>query len=58
MDNVNITPVKLEFSEQEIQALVSLLDSGLKTQGLNAAMAAAVLYQKIVAAVKEQAKPL
>lgn len=51
--------IKLEFTEQEIQALVSLLDSGLKSQGLNSAVAAAVIYQKIQAAcrIPKEVKP-
>ena len=48
------TVIKLEFTEQEIQALVSLLDSGLKSQGLNSAVAAAVIYQKIQEACRAQ----
>lgn len=47
----------LTLKEQEVQALLGLLDSAVKAQGLNAVINAAVLYQKIQLASKEQAKP-
>jgi len=38
---------KYEFSEIEIQALIKLIDSGVKHDGLGAAMNAALLVQKL-----------
>jgi hypothetical protein len=49
--------VTLVLKEQEVQALLGLLDAAVKAQGLNAVINAAVLYQKILTAAKEQAKP-
>lgn len=46
----------LTLKEQEVQALLGLLDAAVKAQGLNAVINAAVLYQKILLASKEQAK--
>ena len=47
----------LTLKENEVQALLGLLDSAVKAQGLNAVINAAVLYQKILSSAKEQAKP-
>jgi len=47
----------LTFKEQEVQALLGLLDAAVKAQGLNSVINAAVLYQKILLAAKEQAPP-
>ena len=46
----------LTLNEQEVKALLGLLDAAVKAQGLNAVINAAVLYQKILTAAKEQAK--
>lgn len=46
----------LELTEQEIEALVNLLDAGVRHQGLNAATNAAFLMQKINAAMKPKAE--
>ena len=47
----------LTLNEQEVKALLGLLDAAVKAQGLNTVINAAVLYQKILTAAKEQAKP-
>lgn len=47
----------LTLKEQEVQALLGLLDAAVKAQGLNSVINAAVLYQKILVAAKEQTKP-
>lgn len=47
----------LTLKEQEVQALVGLIDAAVKSQGLNAVINGAVLYQKILTAAKEQSKP-
>lgn len=47
----------LTLKEQEVQALLGLLDAAVKSQGLNVVINAAVLYQKIQVAVKDQSKP-
>lgn len=47
----------LTLKEQEVQALLGLLDAAVKAQGLSTVINAAVLYQKIMVASKEQAKP-
>lgn len=47
----------LTLNEQEIKALLGLLDAAVKAQGLNSVINAAVLYQKILTAAKEQSKP-
>jgi predicted DNA-binding transcriptional regulator YafY len=44
--------MKLELTEDEAQALVGLMDLGVKSGGLQVAAAAAVLLQKIQAARK------
>lgn len=38
---------KINFSDQELQALLELLDAGVKSIGIQAAPAAAVLLQKV-----------
>jgi len=54
---MNAKMITLELTEQEAQALTNLLDLGVKGGGLNVAMAGAVLYQKIKAAVEDTRKP-
>ena len=44
--------IKIELSEQELQALVGLLDAGLKTIGLRGAKEAAALVDKLEAAAQ------
>lgn len=44
----------LSLKEQEIKALLGLLDAAVKAQGLNVVINAAVIYQKILVEVKEQ----
>lgn len=51
------TDLHLTFTEQEVQALLGLIDAAVKAQGLNAVINAAVIYQKILVASKDQAKP-
>ena len=38
---------QFNFTPQEIQALIKLIDSGVRHDGLNAAMNAAMLVQKL-----------
>lgn len=47
----------LTLKEQEVQALLGLLDAAVKSQGLNSVINAAVLYQKILVASKDRSKP-
>lgn len=47
--------VTLTLNEQEVNALVGLMDAGVKALGLQSAMAAAVLAQKIDEARKAAA---
>ena len=47
--------ITINFTEQELQNLQALLDAGVRHMGLKAAMSAAIIDQKIAAAV-EQAK--
>jgi len=47
--------VTLTLNEQEVNALVGLMDAGVKALGLQSAMAAAVLAQKIEEARKAAA---
>lgn len=42
--------IKVTFNEQEMQALVQMLDLAVKAGGLNVAGAAFILQQKIVSA--------
>ena len=44
--------IKLELTEDEAQALVGLMDLGVKNGGLAVAAAAAVIFQKLNAARK------
>lgn len=44
--------INVSFTEQELAALVQLLDLAVKAGGLNAAGAAFMLQQKIAAAVQ------
>ena len=46
--------INIEFTQEEIQALVGLMDSGIKQIGLSGAIAAAVILQKIDAAQKAE----
>lgn len=43
----------ISFSNQELQALMQLLDLAVKAGGLQAATPAVVIQQKIMAAVQE-----
>lgn len=47
--------MKLELTEGEIQALVGLIDAGVKTIGLRAVKDAALLLDKIEQAAKPEA---
>lgn len=47
--------ITINFTEQELANLQALLDAGVRHSGLAAAMPAAIIGQKIAAAV-EQAK--
>ncbi len=49
--------ITIELTEQEAQALTNLLDLGVKSGGLNVAMAGAVLFQKIKTAAEDARKP-
>ena len=49
--------ITLELTEAVAQALTLLLDLGVKSGGLNVAMAGAVLFQKIKTAVEDSRKP-
>ena len=45
--------VKLEFTQEEIQALAGLLDAGVKAVGLRAVKDAASLLEKLETATQE-----
>lgn len=47
--------IKLELNREEIQALLALMDAGVKALGRPAARACAVLDEKIAMAVNEAA---
>lgn len=49
--------ITLEFSEQEIQNLVALLDAGVRQGGIRAAAPAALLMAKIEEASKPKEAP-
>jgi|DEB0MinimDraft_6_1074348.scaffolds.fasta_scaffold125819_3 hypothetical protein len=49
--------VKLSLSQEEVNALVSLLDIGVKASGLQSVRAATALVSKIEEAVAESNKP-
>lgn len=49
--------VTLSLNDQELNALVTLLDAGVKSLGLQSATAAAVLAQRIEEARKPKAEP-
>jgi hypothetical protein len=55
--DLSATDLILTLNEQEVQAFLGLIDVAVKAQGLNGVINAAVLYQKIQTAAKEQAKP-
>ena len=44
--------IKPEFTEQEAQALIELIDAGVKANGLSSARAAVAVTEKIFAAVE------
>lgn len=44
----------IELTREEAQALLGLIDAGVKQLGLNAATAAAVILQKIMAAYPQE----
>lgn len=44
--------ITISFSQQEIANLNALLDAGVRHMGLQSAMAAAIIAQKIAAAVE------
>lgn len=44
--------IKIELTQEELSALVGLLDAGVKTVGLRAAKEAAVLVDKLEAAAQ------
>lgn len=48
--------INLSLSEQEMNALISLMDAGVKSLGLQSATAAAVLVQKIEEARRNSVK--
>lgn len=48
--------IKIEFTQEELNALIALMDSGVKSIGLAAATNAAVLLQKIQTAAQSQIK--
>lgn len=45
--------IKLELTEQEMNALTALMDLGVKAGGLNVAINAAILLQKLTKAVED-----
>lgn len=47
--------IKIEFSQDELNALVALMDAGVKAVGLASVNNAAVLLQKLQAAAQAQA---
>jgi hypothetical protein len=52
--NLSAHDITLTLKEQEVQALLGLIDAAVKSQGLSAVINAAVLFQKIQLAVKQQ----
>lgn len=48
--------IKIDFTQEELNALIGLMDAGVKTLGLAAATNAAVLLQKIQSAAQSQIK--
>ena len=46
--------IKLTLTEQELNALIGLLDAGVRHRGLEAAAAAAVLFEKCQQAATEE----
>ena len=44
----------IELTKEEAQALLQLIDAGVKTLGLNAATAAAVILQKVLKAYPQE----
>lgn len=49
--------IKIEFSIDELNALIGLMDAGVKTLGLSSATNAAILLKKIQDAAQEN-KPI
>jgi hypothetical protein len=45
--------VKIEFNSQELQTLGAIIDVAIKAMGIQGAMPAALIYNKLEAAVKE-----
>ena len=45
--------IKVEYSQEEINTLVSLMDAGVKATGLSSVKGAAHLFAKLEAAVAE-----
>lgn len=48
----------IEFTEEELQALIMLLDAGVKFMGIRAAATAAHLFNKLGADTREQVENL
>ena len=48
--------IKLEFTQEEIQALAGLLDAGVKAVGLRAVKDAASLLDKLESATQEESE--
>ena len=49
--------IKVEYTQQEAQALVQLIDMACKAGGMAVAEACIALTKKIIEATKEQAPP-
>jgi len=49
--------IKVEFTQEEMSALVQLIDAGLKSIGIGAAKASVVLMDKLESAAKQGGAP-
>lgn len=49
--------INMSFTQQELHAMIQLMDLAVKSGGLQVAPAAVVLQQKIMAAVQAAATP-
>jgi len=50
--------INISFTNQELDTIMRLFDMAVKANGLNAAGAAFILQQKIIAAYEEVNKPV
>ena len=49
--------IELNFTDQELQSLINLLDAGVKSVGLRGVKEAAALLEKLEAVVPQQSEP-